>query len=40
MNLALNILVNEGRFIIAKTDDDDVFLTIMGYYIPALGGAQ
>jgi hypothetical protein len=31
----LNILVNEGKFINAKTDDDDVFLTIMGYYIPA-----
>ncbi|KKL60113.1 hypothetical protein LCGC14_2208560 [marine sediment metagenome] len=38
--LSLNILVNEGKFINAKTDDDDVFLTIMGYYIPALGGAQ
>lgn len=32
----LNILVNEGVFLNAKTDDDDVFLTIMGYYIPAL----
>lgn len=33
--LPLNILVNEGKFINAKTDDDDIFMTIMGYYIPA-----
>ena len=32
----LNILAAEGKFINAKTDDDDVFLTVMGYYIPAL----
>ncbi len=32
----LNILSEEGKFINAKTDDDDVFLTVMGYYIPAL----
>lgn len=31
----LNILVAEGKFINAKTDDDDVFLTVMGYYIPS-----
>ncbi len=31
----LNILANEGKFINAKTDDDDVFLTVMGYYVPA-----
>ena len=30
----LNIRVNEGKFVSAKTDDDDVFLTIMGYYVP------
>jgi hypothetical protein len=34
--LPLNILVEEGKFVNAKTDDDDVFLTIMGYYIPTL----
>jgi len=31
----LNIFVNEGKFINAKTDDDDVHLNIFGYYIPA-----
>ncbi len=34
--LPLNILVEEGKFVNAKTDDDDIFLTIMGYYIPSL----
>ena len=33
----LNILIGEGKFLNAKTDDDDVFLTIMGYYVPAAG---
>jgi hypothetical protein len=32
---SLNILVSEGAFVNAKTDDDDVFMTIMGYYVPA-----
>ncbi len=32
----LNILVTEGKHINAKTDDDDVFVTIMGYYIPSV----
>ena len=32
----LNILVREGRFINAKTDDDDIHMTITGYYIPKL----
>lgn len=31
----LNILSGEGKYINALTDDDDVFVTIMGYYIPA-----
>lgn len=29
----LNLLVSEGRYVNAKTDDDDVHMTIMGYYI-------
>jgi hypothetical protein len=33
--LGLNVLVGEGKWINAKTDDDDVFCTIMGYYVPA-----
>lgn len=33
----LNILVNEGKFINALTVDDDVHMTITGYYIPSLG---
>lgn len=32
----LNLLVAEGVFINAKTDDDDIHMTIMGYYIPVL----
>ncbi len=31
----LNILVGEGKWVNGKTDDDDIFVTIMGYYIPA-----
>ena len=34
--LGLNILVSEGVWINGKTDDDDVFGTITGYYIPTL----
>jgi len=30
----LNILVSEGVFINAKTTDDDVHMTITGYFIP------
>jgi hypothetical protein len=32
----LNLLVNEGRYVNAKTDDDDIHMTIMGYYIDKL----
>ena len=32
----LHILVNSGKFINAKTDNDDVHLTLMGYYIEEL----
>ena len=28
----LNLLVNVGKFINAKTDDDDVHMNILGYY--------
>ena len=30
---SLNLLVNEGKFINAKTDDDDVHMNILGYYV-------
>ena len=33
----LRILVNVGKFINAKTDDDDVHTTVMGYYIDIRG---
>ena len=33
--LPLNILVAEGKFINAKTDNDDIHMNIFGYYIPA-----
>lgn len=32
----MHILVNAGKFINAKTDDDDVHLTLTGYYIEEL----
>jgi len=32
----LNLLINEGVYINAKTGDDDIHMTIMGYYIPKL----
>lgn len=32
----LNLLVNEGRYVNAKTDDDDVHMTILGHYIDKL----
>lgn len=31
----LHILVSEGKFINAKTDDNSIFITILGYYIEA-----
>lgn len=33
----LNLITSEGSFINAKTDDDDVFVTIMCYYVDANG---
>lgn len=30
----LNILVNKGKFVNAKTTDDDIHMTITGYYVP------
>ncbi len=35
----LNILVNEGRYVNAKTTDDDMHMTIMGYYIDKIEAA-
>jgi len=32
----LNIQVAEGAYINAKTTDDDIHMTIMGYYVPKL----
>jgi hypothetical protein len=34
--IGINLLINEGVFINGVTDDDDVFATVMGYYIPKL----
>lgn len=31
----LNLITNEGKWINARCDDDDVYLTICGYYIEA-----
>lgn len=30
----LNMIVSEGKFVNAKTDDDDIFVTIMYYRVP------
>lgn len=32
----INILVSAGSYISAKTTDDDIHMTIMGYYIPVI----
>ncbi len=32
---SVNILVNEGKFINAKTDDNSVQVTMTGYFVPA-----
>lgn len=29
----INLIISEGRWVNLKTDDDDVFATIMGYYV-------
>ncbi len=34
--LPLNIIVNEGKFINAKTTDDDIHMNLFGYFIPKL----
>jgi len=34
--LPLNIIVTEGVYLNATTDDDDILLTVMGYYVPSL----
>jgi len=34
--IGINLLVNAGKFVNAKTDDDDIHMTILGYYIPEL----
>ena len=31
----LNLLVNEGKWINAKTNDDDVHMNILGFYVEA-----
>lgn len=31
----LNLIITEGVWVNVKTDDDDVFFTIMGYYVHA-----
>ncbi len=33
--IGLNLLIAEGKYLNVKVDDDDVFVTIMGYYVPA-----
>ena len=32
----LNIIVTEGRWVNVKTDDDDVFATVAGYFVTAI----
>lgn len=36
MTLPMNLLVAVGKFVNAKTTDDDVHMTVMGYYIPEI----
>jgi hypothetical protein len=32
--LPMNVLVRAGKYVNAKTTDDDIHMTIMGYYVP------
>ena len=32
----LNLLITAGRYVNGKCDDDDVFVTLMGYYVPKI----
>lgn len=34
--LPLNILVSEGKYLNGKTTDDDIHVSVMGYYIQAI----
>lgn len=34
--LPMNVLVAAGKFVNAKTTDDDIYMTIMGYYVPVV----
>ena len=34
--LPMNLLVRQGKWVNAKTDDNDIHMTIFGYYIPEL----
>ena len=36
--IGLNLLISEGKYLNVKTDDADVSLTIMGYYVPTFKG--
>lgn len=36
ITLRTNLLVSEGFFVNAKTTDDDIYITIMGYYVPTV----
>lgn len=34
--ISTNIIVTAGKFVNAKTTDDDIHMTIMGYYVPQI----
>lgn len=34
--LPMNVLVAAGKFVNAKTTDDDIYMTILGYYVPVV----
>jgi hypothetical protein len=36
VTMNVNILVTEGKYVNAKTTDDDIHMTIMGYFLDAL----
>jgi hypothetical protein len=33
--VGLNLILTEGKWLNVKTDDDDIFATVMGYYVSA-----
>ena len=38
--IGLNLLISEGKYLNVKVDDNDVSVTIMGYYVPTFKNGE